>query len=156
MRSTRVRLLAPIPMLLMLAAWSGCAFNKQYRILSDPPGATVRSGDVVYGTTPFETDLNTILPFRMWDAKPGASRKLVFEKEGYLPGTAVISEFGDAGDVRVDLQPAEPSAPPESSGTGTCEGSAEERLVELERLRRKRLIDAREYELKRDEVLDCL
>ena len=131
---------------LLLASFSlilsACGTNKAYHITSDPSGAVVTSGDVVYGTTPFETDLNTILPNRQWDMKPSSSRKLIFTKAGFLPGAAVITEFGSAGSVHVKLE------------RSAVVGTAEERLRDLKSLFDKGLISTDDYDRKRIQILD--
>ena len=134
--------------LVLLVAPSACGLNKPYLISSDPPGAVVSSGKVVYGTTPFTTDLNTVLPNRGWDGKFSASRQLTFTKDGYLPGTAVISEFGGKRSIHVVLQEQV-----EVDRTPSNERSAESRLLEIQRLRDRGLISQEEYEAKRREIL---
>ncbi len=114
--------------------------NKSYYITSDPSGAVVTSGDVVYGTTPFHSDLNTILPNRQWDFKVSASRRLTFTKVGYLPGSAVVTEFGAGGTIHVDLQRST---------------AREDALGELKALFDKGLISQEDYDRERKEVLDA-
>ena len=129
-------------LVLIVGLFGGCGTNKTYRISSEPPGASVSSGEVFYGTTPFTTNLNAILPHRAWDGKLWASRVLTFTKEGYLPATAVINEFGEAGAVHVDLS-AEEANPK----------SAEGRLRTLKTLRDQGLVSEEQYEAKRAEIL---
>ena len=113
-----------IAVLLLLSA---CGMNKTYNVTGTPSGSVVSSGNVVYGTTPFTTDLNTILPNRQWDAKPSASRLLKFEKDGYLLGSYVITEFGEGGNVHVDLTKSSPKDNDKSN-------SVVSRLEELKKL----------------------
>lgn len=127
----------------------GCGTNKTYNITSEPSGAVVSSGSVVYGTTPFKTDLNTILPNRQWDLKPSASRMLKFTKDGYLPGSYVINEFGEGGDVHVNLMKS-------SSSNNDNYLSPKERLEKLQELRNNSLITNTEYEQKKSEILNEL
>jgi len=125
--------------LIFTLAVIGCGSNKAYRITSEPSGAVVRSGEVIYGTTPFDTDLNTILPNRQWDFRFSASRCLLFEKEGYLPGSATITEFGPGGTVHVELHRA---------------GSIEDQLRELKHLFDEGLISQEDYDRTRTQVLE--
>lgn len=119
---------------------TACGSNKAYRITSEPSGAVVSSGEVIYGTTPFETDLNTILPNRQWDFRFSSSRRLLFEKSGYLPGSATITEFGDGGLVHVELHP---------------ERSKEDELRELKHLFDQELISKDDYDRSRSKLLDA-
>ena len=127
----------------------GCAANKIYHVSSDPPGAVVGSGNVVYGTTPFVTDLNAILPHRGWDGKAAASRVLTFTKDGYRPGSAVVTEYGGTREIHVVLERDE-SLPLSSE---SAEGSIESRLRKLKRLRDQELITGEEYDRRRREIL---
>jgi hypothetical protein len=138
---------------------SACAMNKSYNITSDPSGAVVSSGNAIYGTTPFTTDLNIILPHRAYDAKPSSSRLLTFSKEGYLSGTYTLQEFSKAGNIHVELvRDKEARSNSSSSSTITADGedTVEERLIELKSLYDKGLIDEESYQEEEKRILGSI